>query len=63
MTKQVNLRLPEKLLNAAEDYAEKQGYGTLQEFVKDVLRKALFDQPHLSKEELAQLRKLLGKSK
>ena len=58
MNKQINLRLPENLLESASAYAEKHGFGTLQDFIKETIRDKLFE-PEISKKELALVRKLI----
>ncbi len=57
MNTQINLRLPEKLLISAKKYAETNGFGTLQEFIKEILRERLFEEK-LSSKEIALVRKL-----
>ncbi|MDD4878517.1 MAG: hypothetical protein PHO02_05780 [Candidatus Nanoarchaeia archaeon] len=57
MNAQINLRLPENMLVAAKSYAEKHGFGTLQELLKETLREKLFE-PSLSKQELALVKQL-----
>ncbi len=47
MNKQVNVRLSEKMLVSAKDYAEKNGFGTVQEFIKETLREKLFEEKKL----------------
>ena len=47
MIKQVNVRLSEKMLVSAKDYAEKNGFGTVQEFIKETLREKLFEEKKL----------------
>ena len=59
MNAQINLRLPEKLLGSARKYADKHGYATLQEFIKETLREKLFDKAQISKKELALVSKFL----
>ncbi len=59
MNTQINLRLPEKIIVSAKSYAEKHGYGTLQEFIKETLRERLFEEPQVSKEELELVKKLV----
>ena len=59
MNTQINLRLPEKLLATANSYAEKNGFGSIQEFIKDALREKLFDEPKISKAELALVKRLV----
>lgn len=58
MNTQINLRLPEKILNSARTYSEEHGFSTIQDFIKEALREKLFDEPEISKEELALVRKL-----
>ena len=59
MNTQINVRLPSKLLVSAKSYAEEHGFGTVQEFMKEAIREKLFDEPEISKEELALVRKLV----
>ncbi len=59
MNTQINLRLPEKLLTTANSYAEKNGFSSIQEFIKDVLRERLFEEPKISKAELALVKRLI----
>lgn len=58
MNKQINLRLPSNLLTEARSYAEKHGFSNIQDFVKEALREKLFEEPKISKKELALVRKL-----
>ena len=58
MNTQINLRLPEKVLTSAASYAERHGYSTIQEFIKETLREKLFEEPKISKAELALVKKL-----
>ncbi|MCK4859616.1 MAG: hypothetical protein KAS87_03540 [Candidatus Omnitrophica bacterium] len=62
MNAQINLRLPKNLLSSANSYAEKHGYNTIQEFIKETLREKLFEEPKISKAELALVRKLVEAS-
>ncbi|MBU2590252.1 MAG: hypothetical protein KKA65_00090 [Nanoarchaeota archaeon] len=59
MNKQVNLRLPEQLIISAKNYANKHGFATVQELIKESLREKLFDNPEISKKELALVKKLI----
>ena len=59
MNTQINLRLPEKLLTTANSYAERNGFSSIQEFIKEVLREKLFGEPKISKAELALVTKLI----
>ena len=58
MNEQINLRMPKKILGSAKSYAEEHGFGTIQEFIKEIIREKLFDEPEISKEELALVKKL-----
>ena len=62
MNTQINLRLPEKILVSAKSYIEEHGFGTIQEFIKEVMREKLFEEPEISKEELALVKKLVAVS-
>jgi stalled ribosome rescue protein Dom34 len=59
MNTQINLRLSEDLLNSANKQATIQGFATIQEFIKEVLREKLFDENEISKEELTLVKKLM----
>ncbi len=41
--KQINLKLPEKLIKAAESYVEAYGYRNIQDLAADSLREKLFE--------------------
>ena len=58
MNSQINLRLPEMLLKSAKSYAEKHGYGNVQDFIKETLRERLFENEDISKKELKLVKKL-----
>jgi len=58
MNKQINLRLPGKLLESANIYAKKNGFSNIQELVKESLREKLFEKPQITKEELLLIKKL-----
>jgi Arc/MetJ-type ribon-helix-helix transcriptional regulator len=59
MNTQINIRLPEKMLVSARDYAEKHGFSTMQEFVKELMREKLFEEPVISRKELALVKQLI----
>lgn len=42
-TKQINLKLPENLVRAAEEYAKSYGYRNLQELAAESLREKVFE--------------------
>ena len=63
MNTQINLRLSDDLLEQSRDYAEKHGFGTVQELIKESLREKLFDKPLISKEELILVKKLVEVTK
>ncbi|MBW2967046.1 ribbon-helix-helix domain-containing protein [Candidatus Woesearchaeota archaeon] len=58
MNTQINLRMPENLLDSAKSYAEEHGFGTVQDFIKETVREKLFDEPDMTREELLLVRKL-----
>lgn len=60
MNEQINLRLPENILLAATTYSQEHGFGTVQEFIKETVRKKLFDEPEVSREELALVNQLVS---
>lgn len=62
MNTQINLRLPEKIIVSAEGYAEEHGFGTVQEFIKELIREKLFEEQVLSREELSLVTKLAAAS-
>lgn len=62
MNTQINLRLSEKLLVASKDYSEKNGFSTIQDFIKETIREKLFGQPSVSKKELALVARLVQAS-
>ena len=62
MHEQINLRLPDKLLVSARQYAEKHGFGTVQEFVKETVREKLFEDEEVSKQEFALIKRLIAVS-
>ncbi len=59
MNQQINVRLPEKFLASAVEYANKHGFGTVQELIKETLREKLFEKPDISKRELALVKRLV----
>ena len=58
MNTQINLRMPQKLLSSVKSYSDEHGYGSVQDFIKETVREKLFDEPEISKEELALVKKL-----
>jgi hypothetical protein len=58
MNTQINLRMPKKLLSSVKSYSDEHGYGSVQDFIKETVREKLFDEPEISKEELALVKKL-----
>ena len=59
MGAQINLRLPDKLFASTRRYSDEHGYGSIQDFIKEVLREKLFEEPDLTSEELKLVRKLV----
>ncbi len=62
MTKQINVRMPEKLLKSANKHANEKGFASLQDFIRETIREKLFDEPDLSMEELVLINKLFKAS-
>jgi hypothetical protein len=62
MNTQINLRLPDRMIVSAKGYAEEHGFGTVQEFIKELVREKLFDELVLSREELSLVTKLAAAS-
>lgn len=62
MNKQINLRLPEKLLNSIEKTSEEQGFSNMQEFIKETIREKLIEEDKISKEELGLVKTLISAS-
>jgi len=62
MNTQINVRLPEKMLVSAQTYVEKHGFNTVQDFIKELMREKLFEEPTISKEELTLVKKLIEAS-
>jgi Arc/MetJ-type ribon-helix-helix transcriptional regulator len=60
MNTQVNVRLPSSLLSKATSYAQKHGFGTLQELIKATLRERI--DPQLTQDERWLIRTLLTKA-
>ncbi|MFH1072809.1 MAG: ribbon-helix-helix domain-containing protein [Nanoarchaeota archaeon] len=59
MNSQINIRLPEKMVDSAQTYADKHGFGSIQELIKELMRERLFEEPDISKEEFALVKKLI----
>ncbi len=64
--KQINLKLPEKLFEAAERYAENFGYRNIQELAAESIREKLFGKnvydENFSKEEIELIDRLISSS-
>ena len=58
MNTQINLRMPDELLEQSIEYAKKNGFGNVQELIKESLREKVFEQPMITKEELILVKKL-----
>lgn len=52
MGEQINLRLPQKLLETAKSYSEEYGFSNVQDFIKETIREKLFEEGEFSKEEI-----------
>ena len=62
MNKQINLRLPEQMLIIAQKYAKTNGYGNVQEFIKETVREKIFEEKALSDKEMDLVKKLIKAS-
>ena len=63
MNTQINVRVPDSLLDSAKDYAEKHGYGNVQNFIRETMREKMFDEPSVTAEELKLVTKLIKASR
>ena len=63
MNTQINVRVPDSLLDSAKDYAEKYGYGNVQNFIRETMREKMFDEPSVTAEELKLVTKLIKASR
>ncbi len=64
-TTQINLKLPEKLLKAAEDYADTYGYRNVQELVYQSVREKVLEKgfdERFSEKEIDLIDEILEKS-
>lgn len=65
-SKQINLKLPENLVDAAESYAKNYGYRNLQELTAESLRQKIFEDnefdENFSDEEIELVDSLIGLS-
>lgn len=59
MNTQINIRVPDELLEQSREYAKKHGFGNVQELIKESLREKLFEEPAMTKEELVLVKKLV----
>lgn len=59
MNAQINIRVPNQLLVSAKEYAEKHGFGNVQELIKESLREKVFGEKLISKEELFLVKELV----
>lgn len=62
MNSQINIRLPDTLLEAAREYATSHGFGTVQEFIRETVREKLFPDESLTKRERALVKGILEES-
>ena len=51
MTVQINMKFQENFFELAKEYAERKGYMSVQELVRDALREKIFDTTLTGKEE------------
>ncbi len=62
MNTQINIRLSKNILLASKKYAKKQGFSTIQEFIKETIREKLFGK-ELTDEEYFLIKKLVQATK
>jgi len=58
MNTQINLRLQDSLLSKIKQESKKRGFATIQEFIKDSLRKTIYEESGIKNQELTFLKKL-----
>ncbi|MFT4250780.1 MAG: ribbon-helix-helix domain-containing protein [Candidatus Woesearchaeota archaeon] len=63
MNTQINVRVPDNLLDSAKEYAEKHGYGNVQNFIRETMREKMFDEPSVTAEELKLVKTLIKASR
>ncbi len=60
MNTQINLRLPAKILISAKKHAQKNGFSSVQEFIKETLREKLFGKyAKVSKKDMELIERLI----
>lgn len=59
MNTQINIRIPDTMLNAARAYSEEHGFGSIQDFIKETIREKVFDEPDITNEELELVKNLI----
>ncbi len=59
MNSQINIRLPEKMLVSAQNYANKHGFNSIQELIKETMREKIFEEETISKKEIMLVKKLI----
>ena len=62
MNSQINIRLPDTLLEAARAHAASHGFGTVQEFIRETVREKLFPEEALTPRERALVQGILAES-
>lgn len=48
MSTQISLKLADKMIDSAKNYADSHGFDTLQDFIRELLREKLFEDETLS---------------
>ncbi len=48
MSNQISIKLPDTLFNSAKNYAESQGFTSVQELIRELLRQKLFEGEKIS---------------
>ena len=63
MNTQINVRLPNELLSHSKEYIKKNGFGTIQELIKESLREKISEKPLITNEEAILVKKLIEVTK
>lgn len=58
MNTQISIRLPKPMLTKARQTAKQEGYGSVQDFIRETVREKLFDDDVLTPKELELVQRL-----
>lgn len=60
MNSQVNVRMPEDLLSKSQKMSKKLGFGSVQEFIREIVRERVYEKETLTKREYALVKNILN---